>query len=304
MSTDLKETRETLYRKGVKVAIRFQPSEENGVVDKTHTLYGGLTNLSIIAVPAPLVVNKGEKTVSELFTQDELKVLAEDLFDPTIVNPTSAFWKEYAKDANGMTIGKFPINLDKSGLLLEMDKPLDVIYHRILINSPIVAKDRDSIYNKKTYRFYAVDFEDMHKDKLKNINIKKQAFILFGKIDDNKEVVLHILNSLGILVDEKSDLDFLSSTLFDEVEKNPGLFVNIASDKYLKMKMVIGKLVAAGLILVKNDLYYSADGNVPLTATDGGFNDLEGAAAYLSSDMGQELYLLLTASYKKMKTQQ
>lgn len=301
MEVKNKETvREKLYQPGVKVAIRFQPNLTNGILDEKHTLYGGLSNTAVISVPAPLMVNKGEKTVAELFTREELEVLAEDLFTPEVVNPTSDFWREYAKDKNGMSVANFPINLDKSGMLLELDKPMGVIYHRILINSPIVAEDRDSVHNKETYRFYAVNYADMHKDKLKAMGNKKQAFVLYGKYESNRSVLTYVLNAMGILFDETSDDEFIQSTVFDQLEANPGRFVDIVSDKLLEAKVIIGKFVASGLVIVKNDLYYSADGNIPLAHGDNAINDLDGAAAFLKSDMGQEIYTRLTAGYKQL----
>lgn len=293
-------TRENMFTDRT-VAIRYVLDKKNGVEDKSHTLYGGLTNSAVIAIPAPLNVD-GRNQISTLFTKEELQILSEELHDPTITNVNAPFWKDYALDENRMPIGKFPIYLKKEGMLLEMKDPLHYIYLKVLLASPIVAKDKEDVKYKESFRFYAVDSDKVYEEKRESISHKKKAYVEFGKIEDNREVVLFVLRAMGASIASDAKMDFLNNTLFDYMEDRTSTFLSIVDDKYLKMKIFIGKLVAAKLLNVKDELYYTSDNKVNL-ALDGKINNIDNAAEYLASSIGQETYLALVAGLKQQKAE-
>lgn len=280
------------------VAVRYIIDLKNNVTDKDHTLYGGLTKEAVIGVPAPLNVAGQLLELHEIFTKEELTVLAHDLGDPRVTDFTSSFWKDGVYDEFKQPLSFFPILLKKEGMTLDLNRPEDVIKYRILYNSSIVAKDMESRFDRASFRFYMVNSKDVLKSKMAEVDAKKRAFITFGKISNQPKILMYILKTLGVDVASDSSDDYLVSELFDQVERKPKEFNAVAEDPNLVCKIMIGDFVKAGLMVVKNELYYSKDGN-PI-AMDGHTNNLSGAATYFNSPLGNTAYLQMKEGLKQL----
>lgn len=299
MGTEVKELMINDLLQDKTVAIRYVLDFKNNVDNKDHSLYGGLTNNAVIAIPAPIMDDRGRNQLLSVFTKEELALLAAEMQDPNVADVQSDFWKDYKLDSNRMPIGKFPIHLKKEGLLLDMNEPLDYIYYKVLVNHPLVAKSKEDVPYNASHRFYAIESDKVFEDRVNAISFKKKAYVEYGKIEGRRDEVVFIIRSLGAMVDSNAHIDFLNNTLFELMEDKTREFLSIASDKNLKYKVNIEKLVGAGLILIKEGLYFTADGAEKLQL-NGEVNDLDGAANYLSSSLGQETFLKLTAAYKQI----
>lgn len=294
-----KTTRETLYQ-DTKILVRYINVFRNEVTDKGHTLYGGLTNSASIAIPAPLNLNDPSREIKGIFTKEELEILADDLYNADIKNPNSDFWKDYRTDEFGTPIGIFPIYLKKEGLVLDLSEPKDVIYHRVLIHSNIVANSLEESKDKESYRFYIEDPSVKFKGKISEMNNKQKAWMIFGKIDKNRMLLHYIARTLNYAVSDDSELDFLQSTCFDIIENSPSKFVAIADDPYITEKAFLTIAVRKGIVIKKDERFFTADGAKPISF-DNDSNDLEGASKFLNSDLGQEMFIMLKEAYKQLK---
>jgi len=274
------------------VMVKFIPSTRNGVLDPKHPLYGGLSSNASIAIPAPIM----RKRIDQLFEKDEILVLTEELKEDLSQN--SDFWREYRKDDLGMPTGIFPIFLKKEGMLLNKKNALDYIRIRILENSPVVAPSPDKIKNKSSeYRFVLVKQKERHKEDLQQMSTKKQAVKYHSKYEDNPDVLAFILRTFNKNADpKKNTLEFLQNETWKLVEGSPDLFVEAIQDEYIEEKILLYNLLSNNLISVSNRLYFTKEGDA--LKLDGEKNDLEGAAKYLASGVGQELRLELEAKLR------
>jgi len=274
------------------VLVKFLFDMRNGITDPKHPLYGGLSSNASIGIPAP-VLRGG---VERLFGKDELAILAKELNEPHLKN-NSTFWREYRKNDLGMPAGIFPIHLKKEGLLLNKKDALDFIKIRILEDAPIVASSPGEVKNKKSqYRFVLVKYADKHKEDIANISAKKKAVKLHTKYEDDDKILKFILRGFGKHVGNKHTSEFLQNETWKQVEANPGMFVKILEDEFITEKVLIYDLLAAKLINKSNKLYFSKESE-PLKL-DGDTNDLDGAARYLASGVGQDLRIELEAKLK------
>lgn len=294
---ELEEVRKGLYQ-NTDVAVRYINDLKNKVTDRDHTLYGGLTKEASIGIPAPWNTGGRLKEVHELFTKQELAILSHDLGNPEIENLKSAFWKDGIFDEYKNPLSFFPINLKKEGLSLNLLNPEDVIRYRILANSSIVAKDEESKYDLASYRFYIVNSEDALNGRILDMNIKQKASVIFGKIYERSKVLSYVLRTLGKSVASDANIKFLQSECYELVEDRAREFVAVASDELLVHKISIEEFVKAGLIIVKNGFYYTSEGKE--LSLDGKLNDLNGAAQFLNSPIGNATFVGLKGAYKKL----
>src|SRR5690606_9576510 len=197
-------------------------------------------------------------------------------------------------------IGVFPIYLKKEGDLLFMNNVYDYIKYKILKDCPIVGISHEDVKNRKEVRFLMIGEKDLYKKDILTITAKQNAYKLYGKYEDNEEVLRYILKTLNKSVDINSKIDFLQKEVWKEMEKDINGFINIVDDKYLNTKIKINKFLQAKLINKHNNLYYGPNGEV--LALDNEINDLEGTCKYLESGIGSDFRLMceakLNGSYK------
>jgi|AntDeeMinimDraft_6_1070357.scaffolds.fasta_scaffold04573_1 hypothetical protein len=276
------------------VIVQFIPDFKNGISDKAHPLYGGLSSNASISIPAPLLTRRIEK----IFSEDELEFLAYKLNEDTKAN--SSFWREHRQDEFGMPTGHFPIFLKKEGMMLKKSDPLDFIKIRILQDSDIVANSPSEIKNKASqYRFVLIEHDQIHKEDLDIMSSKKSAMKLHTKYEKNEDVLRYILKSFNKNVNFSHELPFLQKETWKLVEVDPARFTRIVEDDLIQEKILVDKAVRYRLLTTSNRLYYTASGDS--VKLDGEKNDYVGAAKYLASGAGQEMALQFEAQIDQLE---
>lgn len=275
------------------VIVKYVPNFKNGITDKTHPLYGGLSSNASIQIPAPLLTRR----IDKIFTKEELDFLGHKLNQD--LAPNSDFWREHKKDAYGMPDGDFPIYLKKEGSILNKKEPLDYIYIKILEDSPLVANNPKELKTRSGIRFVLIRHDQIHKEDLETISSKKKAFKLHTKYEKDADVLRYILKSFNKNVSYNSNMDFLQKETWKLAEIAPSQFVTTAEDELLKAKILLDEALRFKLVSRSNKLYYTIDGT-PINL-DNERNDLEGAARFLESGAGQEMKLELEAKIKLLK---
>jgi hypothetical protein len=294
MSTTTKEGNN--YLSEGKVLVQYIPNFKNGITDKTHPLYGGLSSNAAIGIPAPLLSRRIEK----IFSKDELEFLAEQLNEKTLA-PNSEFWREFRKDDYGMTQGNFPVYLKKEGAMFDKSKPLDHIIIRILQHDPIIAKSHEDAKDRESeVRFLLIEQDKIHTEDLDNISAKKKGMKLHSKFEKHKDVLSYILKCFNKNVSFSSELPFLQKETWKLMEADPSRFVRIASDELIGTKILLDKAVRYKLLTKSSGLFYTASGE-PVKLDDS-INDYDGAAKFLASGAGQEMKLELQAEIKKIES--
>lgn len=281
------------YLKDGSVIVRFIPDYKNGITDKQHPLYGGLSSNASISIPAPLLTRR----IDKIFTKDELAFLGEKLNEDLASN--SEFWREYRKDDFGMPMGVFPIFLKKEGAMLHKSDPLDYIKLKILQDSEIISNNPAEIKNRKSqYRFVLIEQDQLHKEDTDVITFKKAAMKLHTMYENNVDVLRFILKSFNKNVSYSSKLPFLVNETWKLVELDPVRFSKLLSDEYVETKILVDKAVRYKLLNKANNLFYTATGDP--VRLDGEANDYEGAAKFLDSGAGQEMRLEFEAQIKSL----
>lgn len=276
-----------------KVFVRYIPDFTNGVTDKTHSLYGGLSSNASIAIVAPIL--KGG--VRHLFTEEEQEQL-EDLTKLDL-STQSDFWKEYRTDGNGVNIGHFPIYLKKEGTMLDKSNPLDFIKLRVLERSNLVAPSPSEVKNRsKEYRFVLINENNQFKEDIDKMKYDKDAIKLHDKYEKDADVLTHILKELKRNPGPSQDIEFLQKETWKIAKTNPKEFYVVASDEYLQEKILLRKSLERDLVQRVNGQYFDEKNQAISFDND---NSFEGAAKFLASGAGQEYKLILQKKLKAKK---
>lgn len=279
----------TAFLKNEKVTVKYIVRENSSIKDPKHVAYGGLFATAEISVPAPTLDNNKMKN---LLTNEE-KAGLEHILKGLNLSIYGDFWKKEAHEK-----GILPIYLGKSELTLDLSDPYDYIKYKVLKASPIVAANFSEIRNKATYRFVMTsEGEEMSREKDK-VGYKVMAFEAYVAIKNDKAVLRYVLRNLGKYTSKNQKLDFLQVETSKLIEKDPSMFVSVAADKQLAVKVLIEECVENGIVTRKDEKYYDLDGN-PLS--DGETPSMTVAAGYLSSPLGQEMRLALEAKLKNSK---
>jgi hypothetical protein len=274
-----------------KVFVRYIPNFSNGITEKEHPEYGGLSNNARIGICAPVSTRK----INKIFSVEELEALAKAFNDETIVNNDSDFWKEYVTDKYGMSSSIFPIVLKKEGAMYNKKDPTDFIHIRVLEDSESVG---NGIQNAKERgcKFAMIKEKDQFKKEKLDISSAKAAFKLYNKYEENENVLRYLLSNLGKPVSLSTGGEFLQTEAWKEMNASPVMFAAVLGDEHLEIKIDITSLLRFKLINKVNSLYYFEKGE-PIML-DGETNDMDGAARYLKSGIGQEMFLTLKAKLK------
>lgn len=276
-----------------KVFVKYLLDKRNGIEDRTHPLYGGLSSNAYIGICAPLL----SKRISKIFTKEELDFLSNELNEDLGVN--ASFWKEYSKDKSGTPYGIFPICLKKEGALFNKNNALDYIKIRILEDNDLIANGMEEVTQRQGCRFVLVSEKDMYKKETSGRNDKKTAYKLYEKHENDIAVLRYTLRSFNKSVDSNSKIDFLQNEVWKLSEENPKAFIATLNDEHLKTKILIADFLNYGLINRSDNLYYDLSGKK--LSLDSEIPDLNGAARYLDSGVGGEFRLELEAKVKAMK---
>lgn len=270
------------------VSVKYIPNEANGIKDVKHVAYGGLLNGAENAIPAPTMDNGKMKN---LLTKIEKEGL-EHILNGVDLSIYGGFWKE---GGGAYDMGILPIYLGKDELRLDKSDPYDYIKLKVLIACPIVANSLDEIKHRATNKWVLTSDSEAMAKEIDKVGNKVQAYKLYVKYEDEKEILRYALRNLGRNTNRSHKIDFLQSELHKELEKNPSLLVSIMGDEYLKTKVLLETCYEFGAINKVEKKFYTLD-DEPISDGDAPF--LQVAAEFLASNLGQEMRLALEAKLK------
>lgn len=269
------------------VSVKYITKETNGIQDIKHIAYGGLLNGAEIHVPAPTLENKKMKNLLTKVEKDGLEsILGLNL------SIYGDFWKEKGK---AYQLGILPVKLSKDEMRLNLSDPYDYIKWKVLLQSPIVARNLDTIKHRATNRFVLTSESEKRQKELDKAGYKINAYKLFVQFESNRDVLRYALRTLGRNTSKNHDMDFLQSEFHKELEKNASMVVSILGDPFIKTKALLETCFDYGAVMRKDKMYYTLD-DAPIC--DEGQPTLQNAAEFLSTNLGQDLRLSLEAKLK------
>ena len=293
--TRVSEERDDLINclRNEKVIVRFISKARGMVTDPKHVLFGGMANGSKMVITTPLL--KSGQFV-DVLTKSEKKFLEYKLgLEPnalSVHNRENNFWS----DANEHGIGG--IELIKGDNPLDLSNPIDYIKYKVLLNNKdVVAPSIQELQDrpKATYRFVIISDEDSTKDANTKVNTKAKAYMEFGKINENKDMLRVIIEIMdGRPTAANSKLEYLQGKVGELLEADTKMFLRVIQDPLLDNKVLIKKAIEAGVIVNRGNYLYVKESNMPLCDT-GQEPTLNVAAKYLNMPKNQELKFSIEA---------
>lgn len=256
-------------------------------VDKNHVIAGGMLTTAVKKYAAPLQRNGSIKNV---LSNEE---------------------KEYLEDVTGLNLSVYgdfwqthyvPLHKESANNILDLSNPMDYISYKILtsLSKHDIAPSWKDRNKNLTYQFAITrEDEEMLETKSK-LDSKREAFMSYGKIMDNKEQLLGVLKLLtNKPLSENSTLDWLQHEVEQFVDKEPTKFLNVVKDKSLFTKLLINNAIDKKVIIKKSNRYSTADGLDLCNA--GEIPTLDNAVKYLDEPINQEVRSIIEAKINKAK---
>ena len=274
-----------------RVIVKHVPKETGIVRDPKHILYGGMAEGAVRWLTVPRltsgmyvnVLTNAEKACLEEVMGLEYNALS-------IYNKVDNFWDNYQ------------VRLTKQDNILNLAEPDDYIKYKVLlINKDIVAPSLQDLedHPKATYQFVIIHENEESQASKKKMNATMQAYMEFGKIQENADILRTIIETIdGRPTSKNSKIEFLQEKVGKLIQADARLFVRVATDPLLSTKVLIKKAIEGGLISNRGGmLYLKADGT-PL-CEDNEEPTLNIAAKYLNMPKHQELKFAIEAKLKK-----
>lgn len=273
-----------------RIIVKHVPKESGIVRDPKHILYGGMAEGAVRWFTVPRltsgmyvnVLTNAEKAYLEEIMGLEYNALS-------IYNKTDNYWDN------------IQVRLTKQDNILNLADPDDFIKYKVLLaNKDFIAPSLQDLedYPKATYQFVIIHENEETNASKKKMNATMQAYMEFGKIQENADILRLIIETIdGRPTSKNSKIEFLQEKIGKLIQADAKLFVKVATDPLLNTKVLIKKSIEGGLISNRGGmLYLKADGT-PL-CEDNEEPTLSIAAKYLNMPKHQELKFSLEAKLK------
>lgn len=253
-------------------------------VGDDHVISGGMLSGSVKRFQVPLLRNGSLKNV---LTNEE---------------------KEYLESQTGLNLsiyGEFWSNhfvaLFKDDNRLDLSNPMDYISYKILMSlKDDIAPSWGERNLKQTYQFVITSSDEELTEKKQSLDNKKEAFKLYGKIEDDKEKLIGILKLLtNKPISKDATLKWLQSQVEEFLDKKPESFVAMLKDSKLETKLLVQNAEDKGVIVKSGNKYATSDG-LDL-CENGQIPTFENAIAYLDNPKHQEVRSLIEAKLSSKK---
>lgn len=282
-------------RKGVesclrneKVIVRSLHKDSGLINDPSHPGYGGMLDGSQITYTVPYI-GRG-KTYANVLTNDE-KTFLEEIMGLehnrlSVHKKENNYWDNYT------------VTLFKGDNLFDLSVPDDYIKYKVLLaNKDYIASSLSALQDsyKETYKFVIIRTAEETQMATKSLNITMQAYVEFGKIQSEPDVLRLVLETVGGKpIANNTKLETLIADAARLIQADPTLFVKTAQDTYLRTKVLIRKAIDAGIVARRGDYLYLKSDDSPLSR-QGKNPTLSEAAEFLNLPSNQDLKLAIEA---------
>ena len=274
-----------------RVIVKHVPKETGIVRDPKHILYGGMAEGAVRWLTVPRltsgmyvnVLTNAEKACLEEVMGLEYNALS-------IYNKVDNFWDNYQ------------VRLTKQDNFLNLADPDDYIKYKVLLaNKDLIASSLQDLeeHPKATYQFVIIHENEESQASKKKMNATMQAYMEFGKIQENADILRTIIETIdGRPTSKNSKIEFLQEKVGKLIQADARLFVRVATDPLLSTKVLIKKAIEGGLISNRGGMLYLKSDGTPL-CEDNEEPTLNIAAKYLNMPKHQELKFAIEAKLKK-----
>jgi hypothetical protein len=280
------------------ITVRFI-GKKNGL-DNRHVLSNGMHAGSTRTFVTPLLRNGGFVNV----LTDSEKAYLEDYMQlgEGALSVHKSGNNNYWNSANPNGVGR--IVLTKGDTKFDLSDPKDYIKYKVLLAhkdriAPSLKAYQDN--PKATYEYIIVSDVETSKMETLQVNIKQQAWMEFGKVNENKDILVAVIEAIeGRPLSPNVKIEYLQSKTGELIDHNPKVFVATVTDPLLPTKILIKKAVSEGILSNRGGFFYERKSNMPL-CNEGQDPTLNVAAAYLNLPKNQELKFSIEAQLKALK---
>lgn len=272
-----------------KVTIKHIPRKTPLAPDAspTHVAYGGMLSGASTKYSAPLQRNGDVKNV---LTNEEKEVLEE--MTGLKLSIYGDFWDNFY----------VTLRRDDASNVLDLSNPTDYIQYKILCaySGTSIAPswaDRNRILS---YKFAITEPEELTIDTNKRYNLKKEAFKIYGRIENTRDTLISVLRLLeNKNVSDKTSIDRIQEKVLDYVDNDSAKFLSVVNDAKFETKALLMEAVNQGIIKRTGNKYVTVDG---LELCESGEVPLfTNAVNYLDSNKNQDVRSLIEAKVLKSK---
>jgi len=270
------------------VTVKFVPKRKGMAanVEDNHVISGGMLTNSVKTFYCPLqrkggianVLTTAEKNCLEELTGKDLSVYGD-------------FWTTF----------RVKLYKDNAANTFDLSDPMGYISIKILENYPReIARTWAQRHDKISYQFAITrPGEEVNETKLK-LDVKKEAWKLYGRMENNRTKLLGVLNLLSNQpISADSDLDWLQGKVEEYVDTSAPKFVQLVSDPSFETQILVKRGVEAGVIKKNGNKYETLDGlelSKPKEVAT-----FANTVRYLDNDKNQEVRLLIEARIDNAK---
>ena len=272
-----------------KVCVRYVPRQSHMVTDPKHILYGGMAEDAVKTFVVPKLTSG---TFVNVLTKSEMEFLEDylgmDKGSLSVYKKQDNFWS----DANPQGINK--VKLRKQDNYLDLSLPEDYIRYKILLaNKDYIAPSQQVLEDrpKATYQYVIISGNEQVSTAKKNMDITRECYMEFGKIEDDIETLMTIVELLdGRSVSPNTSKDFLHTNIDKFIQSNPKMFLKVVKDTTLPTKVLIRRIINAGNIIKRGDYLYLKKDGKPLCG-DNEEPVLSVAVKFLNNPRNQDIKL-------------
>lgn len=280
MVKEKKESTFTLPNETVEVKFIKRKKGMAANVEDNHVISGGMLENAVKKVCAP-ALRSG--VITNILTQEE---------------------KNYLESKTGLDLSAYSeywhtryVNLYKqsSKNILNLDTESDYIAYKILLgNKEIIAPDWKSRNKKQTYQFAITRKDEVEYEDKKKLDVTKEAWKAYSKIEDNREMLLGVISILqDRQLSEDSKLDWIQGQVEKKVDSDPKRFLALINDPTFETQVLVKKGINKKALVVKNKQIYTEDG-IKL-AGKGEVASFTKAVRFLQDPKNQEIKDLIIA---------
>ncbi len=254
-------------------------------VDEKHVISGGMLDKAVKKFSTPLQRNGSLKNVLTGEEKDYLE---------SITGLDLSIYGDFFKDF------RVALHKDDANNRFDLSNPMDYISIKILesLSKEEIALNWKDRNNKLTYQFAICREDEEMLESKTRYDSKKEAFKLYGKIEDDKDKLLGVLKLLtNKPISKDSTLKWLQHKVEEFIDNMPSQFVNVITDSKFYTKMLINKGLDSGVIIKKSNQYSTVDG-LDL-CNPGELATFDNAVNFLDNIKNQEIRSLIEAKINK-----
>jgi hypothetical protein len=216
-------------------------------VEDNHVISGGMLEKSVKKYCAP-ALRSG--VIKNILTAEEKSFLETET--DLNLSAYSEYW--HTKYVN--------LYKQSSSNNFDLSDPSDYISYKILLaNKDDIAPDWKSRNKKQTFQFAIVRDNEIGQESKKALDLVKDAWKAYVKIEDNREMLLSVISLLqDRQVAEDTKLEWLQGQVEERVDKEPTKFLTLVNDPTFETQSLLKRAINKKVVVVKNKQHYTEDG--------------------------------------------